>query len=224
MLFWHPVNRLFAFANTIQTQKHTGMSANKYPEIDAINLKTISPEEFQRLCKSFIISLAHRRGLDFGECEDVFQEIMVKVFMKNAFRNFNPECRLTAYLATVVQREASERRTVLARISATDPETLTKMCDAECLAESPIKAKKRIEYARDLVRRGLDVLRGRIREPKQVEALIMHDLEGKSTEETARRIGESVEYVHLACHRGRKRLAEIIPELIREEEDRKFCA
>lgn len=200
------------------------MPANKYPEIDAIDLKTISPEEFQRLCKSFIISLARRRGLDFGECEDIFQEIMVKVFMKNAFRTFNSDRRLTAYLATIVRREATERIDSLARISAMEPETLEKVCDAEYPAESPMEAKEHAEYARHLVRRGLEVLRGRIREPKQVDALVMHELEGKTTEETARRIGESVEYVHLACHRSRKRLAKIISELLREEDKGKFCA
>lgn len=200
------------------------MPANKYPEIDAIDLKTISPEEFQRLCKSFIISLAHRRGLDFGECEDVFQEIMVKLFLKDALRNYNPERRLTAYLATIVQREAKDRRDVLARISAMEPETLERVCDAEYQAESSMEARERAEYARVLIHRGLELLRGRIRESKQVDALVMHELEGKTTEETARRIGESVEYVYLACHRGRKRLAEIISKLIREGEKRKFCA
>jgi DNA-directed RNA polymerase specialized sigma24 family protein len=144
--------------------------------------------------------------------------------MKDAFRNFNSERRLTAYLATIVQREAKDRRDVLARISAMEPESLERVCDAEYQAESSFEIQEHVEYARHLVRRGLEILRGRIREQKQVDALIMHELEEKNTEETARRNGESVEYVHLACHRGKKRLAEIILELIREEDKGKFCA
>lgn len=200
------------------------MKANTYPEIDAIDLKTVSPQEFQRLCRKFIIGVAHRTGLDFGECEDVFQGIMEKVFIRNAFKNFDPARRLTAYLATIVKRDAYERITVLAKVSAMEPNTLEQVCDAEYSTESSIEKKEQTEFARDIIHKGLEVLRRRIRNPKQVDALIMREIEGKNTEETARLLGESVHYVHLACHRCRERLAEIISKLMREEEGRKFCA
>lgn len=48
------------------------MKKNLNSEIDGIDIRTVSPQEFQRLCRSFIINVAHRAGIGLVECEDVY--------------------------------------------------------------------------------------------------------------------------------------------------------
>lgn len=200
------------------------MKKNLNSEIDGIDIRTVSPQEFQRLCRSFIINVAHRAGIGLVECEDVYQEIMVKLFLKDGFRNFNPARRLTAYLATVVRRTAYDMFARTACFSFMEPEVMELVCD-EAYSSSPAQERaERAEYARELLGRGIEILRTRMRETRQIDALVMRELEGKTTEETARLLGESVDYIHLACYRCKAKLRGIITELKREEETRKFCA
>ena len=193
------------------------MKQNTYSEIDAINLRTISPEAFERLCRPFIINVAHRTGLDLDECKDVYQKIMTDLFMNDSFRHFDPSKRLTAYLATVTRRMARKVFAKTARCFATEPNDLERVCDEAYSSSSGIDRTEQAEYARELIYRGLEILRGKVRTPKQVEALVLCELEEKSPEEAAQRIGESVGYIWVACHRCRKKLAEIIRCLNYEE-------
>ncbi len=193
------------------------MKQNTNSEIDTINLRTISPDGFERICRSFIINVAHRTGLDLDACKDVYQNIMTDLFMNDSFRHFNPSKRLTPYLATITRRMAHDVFTKTGRCFATDPNDLERVCDEAYSSSSGIDRMEQTEYARELVYRGLEILRRKVRTPKQVEALVLCELEEMSPEEAAQRIGESVGYIRVACHRCRKKLAEIVRCLIYEE-------
>jgi len=84
-------------------------------------------------------------------------------------------------------------------------------------ADTSLERQLQLEENRKLLHRALEILRGRLRNSTQVDALVLNALEDKPVAEVASILGMTPQQVSLACHRCKKMLKSIIISLKQQD-------
>jgi RNA polymerase sigma-70 factor (ECF subfamily) len=170
--------------------------------------------EFHRQYAGLITRVAARRGLQPADCEDVVQNVLVRLTKTMPDFRYDPERgRFRGYLKTVVLRVIVDRfrqNRAPASVStlqedgawaAVDPE-LDRLWEEEWRTHHVDRAMRRIEAEfseRDRL------------------AFAQYAIEGRSADFTAAATGLSIDQVYQAKSRILRRLGELVAEQIEEE-------
>ena len=84
-------------------------------------------------------------------------------------------------------------------------------------ADTSLERQLQLEENRERLHRALEILRDRLRNSKQVDALVLNTLDDKSVAEVASILGMTPQQVSLACHRCKKMLKSIIISLKQQD-------
>ncbi len=186
--------------------------------IDLIDLNLVSAGEFDRLCHQFIVTNAHSTGLDLMECELVCNDILHKIFVQHSFGNFSSSRGgFRAYLASSARNLARNYIRRNRHYDFQPPEILEITSDSTC-GDDSLERRLQAEENSELLHTAIGILRTRLRNPIQAEALVLNSLEEKPIPEVARLLDMTPQQVSLACCRCRKMLKGIIIELKEKQE------
>ena len=205
--------------------------------IDLIDLNTITVGEFDRLCHPFIFIAARKTGLNAIDCDAVCNDILIKIFVQHKLATFDSAISsLKSYLYKMARNTALNyirrdyyQHTVKTKAdnsnASKDGKAVSKVrskrfiyqTDKELeqnsdstVADTSLERQLQLEENSELLHRALDILRDRLRNSTQVDALVLNALDEKPVAEVARILCMTPQQVSLACHRCKKMLKSII--------------
>lgn len=181
-----------------------------YPELDSMD-----DNEFYRIYKVNMYSVAWNENMDKGEADLAISNVMQTIFMKHAC-HYNPaKGRFTNYLATMVRNACRSLRRGERRYVNCDEDELVRVCEEN-------GATTRVsEYLPGEISQFIDeairILRKEVHSQLMVDAFVMMVLEGERPIEVARKLNVRPDYVSLAKNRCLPRLRAILRKLMDED-------
>ena len=178
-----------------------------YPELDKMEA-----EEFYRIYKTFMFSIAHAEGLDHGQAEMAIDDVMITIYMKNACY-FDPrKNRFSNYLATMVRNACRSLKRRERRYVAVEDDALVRLCEdnGAISRDFPCDAGE----VRTCIDEGICLLRKEVRSQLMVDAFVMAVLEEERPMDVARKLNVRPDYVSLAKNRCLPLLRTIVSNLL----------
>jgi RNA polymerase sigma-70 factor, ECF subfamily len=161
------------------------------------------PPSFAQVAEDLSSSLLHylaRYAGDRDLAEDLLQETMIRI--ARALPGFQQRSELKTWALSIATRVAADHfRKPANRLSIIDVADIPELPDSERLLDQQLV----IDEMNACVRQVIDSLPADYR-----AALVLHDLEGMTAEETAEVSGCSVAAAKIRIHRARRRLSEAL--------------
>src|SRR5512143_3857120 len=149
-----------------------------------------------------VFHIAYKFTGKHDEAEDLSQEIFLKVF--RSLDKFNRDADFSTWLSSVARNYCIDRYRASKREREVVVEDLLAFDLAPASSGNPYRALED-QDRRSLVRRGLELLPGKLR-----EAVILRDLQGLSYQEMAVRLALPEGTVKSRINRGREELARLL--------------
>lgn len=161
-----------------------------------------------------IRSYARRQGLQSADCDDLLQDVLVKLTRSLPHFEYDPaKGKFRSYLKTIVQRAVYDRFRRKGGASATVSmeeagESSAASADADFAWE--------VEWRQHHVRTAMRDIESEF-SPRSMRAFEAYAINGNSVESVAQEVGVSVDKVYQCKSRIMKRLGEVIARQIEEE-------
>lgn len=178
-----------------------------YPELDKM-----SAEDFYRIYRNFMYSIAKSERVDYGTADLAINDVMITIFMKHAC-HFDPQkSRFSNYLATMVRNACRNQKRREHRYVNFEAEELTRLSE-ENGAVTPENAYDADEL-RKWIREGIRILRKETRSKLMVDAFVMMVIDEERPKDIAKKLNVRPDYISLAKNRCLPRLRAIIREIM----------
>ena len=179
-------------------------------------VRPVAPEDVYDN-KGAVINVGRRLGFDYGECEDLVQEVAFKCWKRHI--QFDPSRgSLAGYLSRIARNIAVDkiRKNKIEQFPCEDTKLEVLADSRDDYNDDSDWTEERWNRLEKLLHRGIDEMYRRYPSKKSNDAFVMFSMKGMRGREVMKELGMGERYVNVAVKRGIARLTAIVRRLERE--------